>query len=200
MEITAQMIKKLREETGAGIMDCKDALRQTKGDIKKAIEVLQKKGAVGLVRKKTKVAKEGLIHSYIHGNGRIGVLLEINCETDFVARTKEFKDFADDIAMQIAALAPQYIASQDIPQKVIAKQQEILESQLQDSGKPQKIIPKIVQGRIKKWLNEICLLNQPFIKDQKKTIEQILNTFSSKVKEKIVIQRFVRYELGEKIG
>ncbi|MBA7684785.1 Elongation factor Ts [subsurface metagenome] len=195
MKINAAQVKKLREATLAPIMDCKAALQETEGDLKKAKELLRKKGlahAKGLAGKET---KEGLIYSYIHAGGKIGVLLEINSQTDFVARTEEFKDLAKDIAMQIAALNPAYIIREEVPEEVVRKEEEIYRGGAK--GKPKKVVDKIVKGKMEKFYKEVCLLEQPFIKDEKITIREYLDSVMAKFKENIVVRRFVRYKLGE---
>ena len=196
MEISAELVKELRARTNAGIMDCKKALQESSGDMDKAVEYLQKKGIAAATKKATRIASEGLVHAYIHG-GRVGVMLEVNCETDFVARTEGFKEFVNDIALQIAAMNPIYLKAEDIPESDRAKQMEIFKAQAAESGKPEKILDKIVEGKLKKWAEENCLLTQKFVKDQEKTIEQLRLELSAKTGEKIDIRRFVRWELGE---
>jgi elongation factor Ts len=200
MEISAQLVKDLRSKTGAGFMECKQALQESGGDCEKAIEYLRKKGIATAAKKAGRETSQGLIHSYIHGNGRIGVLLEINCETDFVARTDQFKDLAKDIAMQIAAFSPLYIKREDIPPDVIEKEKEIYRSQLEDAKKPPQIIDKIVTGKIdKNFYGAVCLLEQPFIRDDKKTVNDVLTDHIASIGENINIRRFVRFELGENL-
>lgn len=197
MKINAAQVKKLRETTLAPIMDCKAALLETKGDLEKAKELLHKKGlahARGLVGKAT---KEGLIYSYIHTGGKIGVLLEINSQTDFVARTDEFKNLAQDIAMQIAAMNPSYIVRKEVPEEVIRKEKEIYGEGAK--GKPEGVIDKIVEGKLEKFYQEACLLEQSFIKDEKITVKEYLDSVIAKFKENIVVRRFVRYRLGEEL-
>ncbi|SHE93618.1 translation elongation factor Ts (EF-Ts) [Caldanaerobius fijiensis DSM 17918] len=199
MEITASMVKELRERTGAGMMDCKKALTEANGDMDKAIEILREKGLAAAAKKAGRIAAEGIIDSYIHGGGRIGVLVEVNCETDFVARTDDFKNFVHDIAMQIAAANPQYVSKEDVPVEVVEKEKEIYRAQAKNEGKPDKVIEKMVEGRLEKYYKEVCLLEQPFIRDDSKTIKQLLNELIAKIGENIVIRRFVRFELGEGI-
>lgn len=197
MKISATQVKKLREATLAPIMDCKAALQETKGDLKKAKEILRKKGlahAKGLVGKTT---KEGLIYSYIHAGGRIGVLLEINSQTDFVARTEEFKNLAKDIAMQVAALSPVYIIREEVPEEVIKKEEEIYRGETKE--KPENVVSKIVKGKMEKFFSQVCLLEQPFIRDEKITVKEYLDSVMAKFKENIVVRRFVRYRLGEEL-
>lgn len=199
MEITASMVKELREKTGAGMMDCKKALGEANGDMEKASEILREKGIASAAKKAGRIAAEGLVESYIHANGRIGVLVEVNCETDFVAKTDEFKTFVRDIAMHIAATSPKYITREEVPADEIEKEREILKQQALNEGKPEKIIEKMVEGRIDKFYNEVCLLEQPFVKDPDVTIESLVKEKIAKIGEKISIRRFVRYELGEGI-
>lgn len=195
--ISANMVKELRETTGAGMMDCKKALTEADGDMAKAIDVLREKGLAAAAKKAGRAATEGLVESYIHGNGRIGVLLEVNCETDFVAKTDDFKSFVHDIAMQIAASNPQYLVPEDVPQEILEHEKAILRTQALNEGKPEKVIEKIVEGRVLKYYAENCLLEQPFVKDGDVTIKQLVTEKISKLGENISIRRFVRYQLGE---
>lgn len=195
--ISAQLVKELRESTGAGMMDCKKALTETGGDMAKAVDYLREKGLSAAAKKSGRIAAEGVVESYIHGAGRIGVLIEINCETDFVAKTPDFRSFVKDIAMQVAASNPQYVSRTEVSPDIIEHEKEILRAQALNEGKPEKIIDKMVEGRIDKFFKEFCLLEQPFIKDPDKTVTDILNTQISKIGENIVIRRFVRYQLGE---
>ncbi|WP_027718261.1 translation elongation factor Ts [Desulfovirgula thermocuniculi] len=196
-EITAAMVKELRERTGAGMMDCKKALMATGGDMEKAIDYLREKGLAQAAKKAGRLATEGVVDAYIHGGGRIGVLVEVNCETDFVAKTDEFRLFVRDIAMQIAAARPEYIKREDVPEHVIAREKEILAAQAANEGKPEKVIEKIVQGRLEKFFKEVCLLEQPFIKNPDITVQQLLTEKIARLGENIVIRRFARFELGE---
>lgn len=196
-EISATMVKELRERTGAGMMDCKRALAETNGDLEKAVDFLREKGLAAAAKKAGRVAAEGLVESYIHGGGRIGVLVEINCETDFVAKTDEFKALARDIAMQIAASKPEFVRREEVSAEIITKEKEILAAQAANEGKPEKIIQKMVEGRIDKFFKEVCLLEQPYIKDPDITIQQLITEKIAKIGENISIRRFVRYELGE---
>ncbi len=198
MEITVEMIKALREKTGCGMMDCKAALTEAKGDAEKANDILRKKGLAAAARRAGRVAAQGLIDSYIHIGGKIGVLVEVNCESDFVARNIEFQAFVKDIAMQIAAQNPSYISKDDVPDNIIEHEKDILETQAKQEGKPEKAVEKIVQGRLEKFYSEICLLEQPFIKDPKIIIKDLLASLVAKIGENIVIRRFARYQLGEK--
>ncbi|MCI3918993.1 translation elongation factor Ts [Paenibacillus sp. TRM 82003] len=197
MAVTAALVKELREKTGAGMMDCKKALEEANGDIAKASELLREKGLAAAKNKAGRVATEGLVESYIHANGRIGVLVEINCETDFVAKTDSFKEFVKDVAMQIAAASPKYVNREEVPQEDLEKEKEILRAQALNEGKPEKIVDKMVEGRISKYYEEYCLLEQTFIKNPEKTIEQLVNEKISTIGENISIRRFVRFELGE---
>lgn len=191
------LIKELREKTGAGVMDCKKALISANGDLEKAIEILRKEGIAVAEKKGARVAKEGRIESYIHPGSKIGVLVEVNCETDFVARTDEFKNLAKEIAMQIAASSPRYISPSDVPQDVLDKEKEIYATQARNEGKPEKVIDRIVQGRIEKFYQEVCLLEQPWIRDPEKRIKDLINETIARLGENIVIRRFVRFELGK---
>jgi len=197
MAVTAAMIKELRERTGSGMADCKKALVECEGDTEKAIDYLRKKGLAKAAKKAGRVATEGAVSSYIHSNGRIGVLVEINCETDFVARNEAFQEFARDVAMQIAALNAQYVSSDEVPAEVIEKERSIRLATAKESGKPDKVIDKIVDGQITKWLKEICLLDQAWVKDGDKTISALNQELIAKLGENIKIRRFARYELGE---
>jgi elongation factor Ts len=197
MAISPAMIKQLRERTNAPMMDCKKALTETDGDMDKAIDFLRKKGLAGAKKRAGRIAAEGVVGSYIHGEGRIGVLVELNCETDFVARTDQFKALVKEIAMQIAASSPLCVTREEVGAAELEKEQEIRTAQLRDSGKPDKIIPKILEGQMNKWYSEICLLEQTYNRDREKTIEDLLNEVSAATGEKIVVRRFERYELGE---
>jgi len=199
MNINAQMVKELRKKTSAGMMDCKKALKATEGDPEKAIEYLRKKGMDAAASKFSRQALSGAVGSYIHLYGKIGVLVEINCETDFVANTGEFKEFVKDIAMQITASNPKYISREDVPNSIIEKEKEIFHAQDEQSGKPAKIIDKIVEGKLDKYFKENCLKEQIFIKDNSKNINQLLLELIAKLGENIVIKRFARYQLGEEI-
>ena len=197
MEISANLVKELREKTGAGMMDCKKALSETSGDFEKAIEHLRKKGIASASKKAGRATKEGSISSYIHGEGRVGVLVEINCETDFVARTEQFRQFVKDVSMHIAAANPQFVNSEEVPAEIIAKEKEIAVAQMQASGKPAAVLEKIAEGKIKKFFEDSCLLNQVFVKDPSKTIEQLLKETIATLGENITIRRFSRFVLGE---
>ncbi len=195
--ITAELVKQLRERTGAGMMDCKKALTETNGNMDKAIEYLREKGLAAAAKKAGRIAAEGLVDSYIHGNGRIGVLVEVNIETDFAAANEEFKTFVKDIAMQIAAAKPEYVRKEEVPADILEKEKEILKAQARNEGKPEKIIEKMVEGRIEKFYKEFCLLEQGWIKDPDKTIKQLTTEKIAAIGENISIRRFVRFERGE---
>jgi len=195
--IDAGLVKDLRSMTGAGFVDCKNALIETNGDINKAVDILRKKGLAKAQKKANREAKEGLIYSYIHAGGRIGVLLEINCETDFVARTSEFQELAKNIAMHIAASNPLYIKRELVSPELISKEREIYKEQLTAMDKPQAVKEKIVDGKLEKYYQDVCLLEQPFIKDPSKNIAEIIDNEVAKLGENIVLKRFVRYQLGE---
>jgi len=190
-------IKTLREKTSAGIMDCKMALKDAKGDIEKAVEILRKKGIKLASDRSSRAAKEGRVESYIHAGGKIGVLIEINCESDFVARNDEFKKFTKDISMQVAAANPGYIKREDVPKGVLEKEKEILASTVKN--KPKGALEKILAGKLEKFYEETCLLDQPFVKDPKIKVRDLLHSLIAKIGENIVVKRFVRYQLGEKI-
>ena len=196
MEVTASMVKELRETTGAGMLDCKKALVETNGNIQEAVKYLREKGIAGAAKKMDRIASEGIIASYIHG-GRIGVIVEINSETDFVAKNLEFQEFGKDVAMQVAAANPLYLRKEDVPQEAIEKEKEILRNQALNEGKPAQIVDKMVEGRIAKYYKEVCLLEQPFIKDPDKTIDQLLKEKIAKIGENLSIRRFSRFEVGE---
>ena len=196
-EVTAEMVKTLREQTGAGLMDCKGALKETDGDLVKATEYLRKKGLAAAAKKAGRIASEGLVTSYIHSNYRVGVLLEINCETDFVAKTDDFKRFAQDVAMQIAAMNPDCVRREEFDPQILEREKVIAREKAIAEGKPEKILDRIVEGQVNKILSERVLLEQEFVKESKKTIEQLLKELVAKVGENVQIRRFVRYELGE---
>ncbi len=197
--ITAEMVKELRERTGAGMMDCKKALTETNGDMEKAVDFLREKGLAAAAKKASRIASEGLVEAYIHGAGRIGVLLEVNCETDFVAKTDGFKGLVRDIAMQIAAANPTYVTRQEVPEEILNHEREILRAQALNEGKPANIVEKMIEGRLEKFYKDSCLLDQPFIKDPDKTITQLITASVAKIGENISVRRFTRYHLGEGI-
>ncbi len=198
-EITAALVKELRERTGAGMMDCKKALAATEGDMDKAIDFLREKGLAAAAKKAGRIAAEGLVESYIHGGGRIGVLVEVNCETDFVAKTDAFKSLVKDIAMHIAAANPSYLRREEVPAAELEHEKMVLSEQARNEGKPEKIIEKMVTGRIEKYYKEVCLLEQPFVKNPDKTISDLITESIAKIGENIAIRRFTRYQLGEGI-
>jgi len=197
LEISASLIKELREKTGVGIMDCKKALKECDGNIEKAVEYLRKKGIATAKKRGGRTTSQGQVQSYIHAGGKIGVLVEVNCETDFTAKTEDFTNFAKDIAMQVAATAPISIDRENIPEDVLEKEKDIYATQARESGKPEKIIDKIVEGKMKKFYSEACLLEQDFVKNSDITVQDLLNEMMAKTGENIVITRFARYQLGE---
>ncbi len=199
MEVTIQMIKELRERTSAGINDCKKALVDAEGDMDKAAVLLREKGLAAAAKRAGRVASEGIVDSYIHGGGRIGVLLEVNCETDFVAQNEKFRSFVKDVAMQIAASSPLYVSIEDVPKEDIEKEKEVLRQQALNEGKPEKIVDRMVEGRISKFYDENCLLEQQFVKDPEIKVKDLLNSLIAVIGEKITIRRFVRFERGEGI-
>ncbi len=196
-EVTAAMVKELRERTGAGMMDCKKALAGTDGNMDKAVDFLREKGLAAAAKKEGRIAAEGIVDSYIHGGGRIGVLLEVNCETDFVANGEEFRALVKDLSMQIAAAKPEYLNREDVPEAVLQHERDILRVQALNEGKPEKIVDKMVEGRIEKFYKEFCLMEQPFVKDPDKTVKDLVLEKTSKIGEKISVRRFVRWEMGQ---
>lgn len=196
MAITASMVKELREATGAGMMDCKKALEEKNGNLDEAIKYLREKGIAKAAKKMDRIAAEGIVSSYIHG-GRIGVIVEINSETDFVAKNTEFQEFAKDVAMQVAAAKPLYVSIEEVPAEAIEKEREVLRNQALNEGKPEAIVDKMVEGRIAKYYKEVCLLEQPFVKDPDVTINELLTSKIAKIGEKLSIRRFARFEVGE---
>ncbi len=200
MDISANMVKELREKTGAGMMDCKKALAESGGDFQKAVDYLRQKGLATAAKRAGRVASDGQIGSYIHAGGKLGVLVEINCETDFVAKTDDFHVFTKDVAMHIAASNPLFIRREDVPADVLDRERAIYRAQAQDAKKPEKVIEKIIDGKLEKFYSEACLLEQPFIKDQNLTIQDLLNGLIGKLGEKIEIRRFHRFQVGEGIA
>ena len=200
MEINATWVRDLREKTGAGIMDCKKALLESGGDLEKAVDYLRQKGLALAAKKQGRVAAEGLVGAYIHGGGKIGVLVELNCETDFVARTPEFQGLLKDVAMQIAAAGPRYVRRDDVPSDETEREREIYRRQAQDLGKPEKVIDKIVDGKIEHFYSEVCLLEQEFIKDSDRHVEDLIREVVTKVGENVQVSRFTRFHVGEGIG
>jgi elongation factor Ts len=197
MEIKAELVKELRQRTGIGMMECKQALQESKGDIDKAILILRKKGYARAQSKMTRETAEGIIGSYIHLNGKIGVLLEVNCESDFVARNDEFKELVKNIAIHIAASNPRYVSSEEISPEILEQEKDIIEEQFKDSKKPPEIVEKIIQGKLGKFYEEVCLLDQPYVKDDKVSVKQLVASYIAKFGENIQISRFARYELGQ---
>lgn len=195
--ISAQQVKELREATGAGMMDCKKALVETNGDMDKAVDYLREKGLAAAAKKAGRIAAEGIVESYIHGGGKIGVMIEVNCETDFVAKTPEFHSFVRDLAMQVAAANPLYLSRDEVPAEILDHEREILRAQALNEGKPAKIIDKMVEGRVEKYYKENCLLEQAFIKDPDQSVTDLVNAQIAKIGENIVVRRFVRYQMGE---
>jgi elongation factor Ts len=197
MAVSASQVKELREKTGAGMLDCKKAIEEANGDLVKASELLREKGLAAAANKAGRIATEGTVESYIHAGGRIGVLVEVNCETDFVAKTDQFREFVRDIAMQIAASKPLYLQREEVPQEALDKERDILKAQALNEGKPAHIVDKMVTGRLSKYYEEVCLLDQAFIKDPDKKISDLVNEKIAAIGEKISIRRFARFELGE---
>jgi elongation factor Ts len=197
MTISAKDVAALRQRTGAGMMDCKAALEETGGDVEKAIELLRKKGIAKADKRAGRGAAEGVIGSYVHFNGKVGVLVEVNCETDFVARTEDFQGLVKDLALHIASADPVAVSVDDVPKDVLEREREIFRAQAADSGKPEKIWDKMVEGRIKKFYEERVLLEQPFVKDDKQTVGQLVKAVSGKVGENVVVRRFARFKIGE---
>ena len=195
MAISASMVKELREKTNAGMMDCKKALLEADGDMDTAFDLLRKRGLDIAAKKSSRATKEGVIGSYIHSNGKIGVLVEVSCETDFVAKNEEFKEFVKDLTLQVASAFPQYLSREEVPEKVIAKEKEIYSEQVK--GKPENIIDKIVEGKLEKFYKQVCFVDQLFVKDDKKTINDLLKEKIAKLGENMAIKRFVRFQVGE---
>jgi elongation factor Ts len=197
MKITAQLVNELRQRTGIGMMECKKALQEADGNLEKAINILRKKGMARAKEKMNRSTSDGMVGSYIHMNGRLGVLVEINCESDFVSRNEEFQELVKNVAMHIAAASPTYVSTDQIPAESQEEEKDIIRTQLKDSNKPPEIVEKIVEGKLGKFYSEVCLLNQPYIKDDKMTVEQLLATFIAKFGENIQVKRFARFALDE---
>ncbi|MCG6916776.1 MAG: translation elongation factor Ts [Deltaproteobacteria bacterium] len=197
MQITSAMVKELRDKTNAGIMDCKSALQESQGDMEKAVDYLRQKGLAVAQKRAGRAASEGVIHSYIHAGGKIGVMVEVNCETDFTAKSEPFLDFAKNLAMHIAATSPLSIDREGLSPEVVSREQEIYRAQALDTGKPEKIADKIVEGKLKKFYQEVCLLEQAYVRDTDITVEDLLNELRAKTGENVIVSRFVRYQLGE---
>lgn len=194
--ISAQMIKELRELTGAGVLDCKVALEENNGDFEKAATYLREKGMAAAAKRASREATEGLIGSYVHAGSKVGALVEVNCETDFVARTDEFQTLAHDLAMQVVAAKPQYLTTEDVPAEELEKEKSIYRAQMQDSGKPEHIIDRVVEGKLAKYYEEVCLMEQPFIKDTALTVKELVQQHNALLGENIVVRRFARFEIG----
>ena len=199
MQITSDVVKKLRDKTGVGMMDCKKALEETNGDFEKAVVALRKKGIDVANKRSGRQASQGTVAAYIHMGGKIGVLVEVNCESDFVAKSDGFNNFVKDVSMQIAAANPEWVTRDEVPQEVLDKEKEILKDQALKTAKPEKVIEKIVEGKLTKFYSERCLIDQPFVKDQDRTIKQLLDELMAKTGEKCLVRRFVRYQVGEDI-
>jgi elongation factor Ts len=199
VQITSDVVKKLRDKTGVGMMDCKKALEETNGDFEKAVEALRKKGIDVANKRSGRQASQGTVAAYIHMGGKIGVLVEVNCESDFVAKSDNFNNFVKDVSMQIAAANPEWVTRDEVPQEVLDKEKEILKEQALKTGKPEKVLDKIVEGKLIKFYSERCLIDQPFVKDQDRTIKQLLEELMAKTGEKCLVRRFVRYQVGEDI-
>jgi elongation factor Ts len=196
MEITAQLVKELREKTGLGMMDCKKALTETSGDVEAAVEFLRKKGALKAAKREGRATSEGRIGSYIHMNGKIGVLLELNCESDFVAKTDQFSELVKDLCMHVAASSPRWIAPTDVPEDIIAKEKEIYMDQAKQAGKPEKMLEKIAEGKLNKFYSDVCFLEQPFVKEPDKKVSELIKDKIAQLGENITIGRFCRFQLG----
>ncbi len=199
MQITAQMVKELRERTGAGMMDCKNALTETGGNFEQAVDLLRKKGLAAAAKRSGRVAAEGLVSSYIHAGGKIGVLIEVNCETDFVARTEEFQELVRDVAMHIAAAEPRYVERAEVTAEILEREKAIYRDQALESGKPANVVDKIVDGKLGSFYSQVCLLDQPSVRDPNITVQQMLQAATAKTGENINVTRFVRFKLGEGI-
>jgi elongation factor Ts len=194
--ITAQQVKELRQETGAGVLDCKEALEVSNGDFEKAVAYLREKGAAAAAKRAERETDEGLIGSYIHAGSKVGAMIEVNCETDFVAMTDEFQTLAHDLAMQVVAAKPLYLTPADVPADVVEKEKEGIRAEMQDSGKPENIVERIVEGKLKKFYEETCLMEQPFIKDTALTVGELVQEKNAKLGENVIVRRFVRFEIG----
>lgn len=199
MAISLELVQQLRERTGVGMMDCKKALEEAAGDMEQAVVILRKKGAAVAAKRAGNATAEGMVHAYIHPGNRVGVLIEVNCETDFVARTDDFKQFVADLCMHIAAIKPLYLAPEDVDPKFLEREADIFKQQMLETGKPEKVVDQIVQGKIQKMYGEICLLKQTFVKNDQLTIEDLLKEVIAKVGENVKIRRFARYEIGSQI-
>jgi elongation factor Ts len=199
-EITAQLVKQLRERTGAGMMDCKKALTEAKGDTAEAEILLRKWGLSAAAKKSSRATRQGIVGSYIHAGAQLGVLIEVNCESDFVARTPDFQELVHDLGMQIAAAEPQFIRREDVPPDILEREREIARDRARGEGKPEKVIDRIVEGRLEKYFEEVCLLEQPFIKDNTMTVDQLIKAKIAKLGENITVSRFARFKIGDSTG
>ena len=197
MAISAEQVKQLREKTGAGMMDCKKALSETDGDIDKAVKILRTKGLAKAKEKSSREASEGAVGSYIHAGGKIGALVEVNCETDFVARTEDFKNLVDELALQVVASRPRYLSREEVPEQVRAEEKEIAMEAARKSGKPEKVLEKIASGRLEKFYNEVCLLEQAYVREPEKCVKEVIDDAVAKLGENVVVRRFARFQLGE---
>ena len=195
--VTAADVKALRDVTGAGMMDCKKALQESEGDTERAIQILREKGLASVAKRSDRAADQGLIDAYVHFNNTVGVLIEVNCETDFVAKTPEFRTLVKDLALHVASMSPRWITSEDVPDDVVDGERKIFEAQAAESGKPDNVIPKIVEGKLGAFFKDHCLVDQPFVKDDSRTVGALIDEVSAKLGEKIVVGRFARYKLGE---
>jgi elongation factor Ts len=200
LKITTEMVKELREETGAGVLDCRNALQEMDGDFDKAVEYLRQEGLAAVAKRADRAAEEGTIGSYVHAGSRVAALVEVNCETDFVAMTDDFLALAHDLAMQVVAAKPKYLLPEDIPTEVIEAEKEEYRAQMGDLGKPEHVMDKIVEGKLQKYYQEVCLMQQPFIKGEGLIVQDVVNQAAAKLGENIVVRRFVRFELGEEIS
>lgn len=199
-EVSANLVRELRDRTGAGMMDCKRALSESDGDLQRALVSLREKGLAAAAKKAGRSASEGSVGSYIHAGGKIGVLIEVNCETDFVARTDDFQDLVKDLAMQIAAANPRFVRREDVPAELIEQERSIYRAQAANTGKPAQVVEKIVDGKVEKFYSEVCLLEQPFIKDPDKTVARLVSESVAKLGENVIVRRFARFQLGEQTG
>ncbi len=199
MSVTPALVKELRDKTGCGMMDCKRALEESGADVSNAVKLLREKGLADLSKRSERKTNEGLVDAYIHGGGRIAVLVEVNCETDFVARNDDFRQFAHDVAMQVAAANPQFVTREEVPKDLIKAEREIYKAQALQEGKPEQFVDKIIEGRMEKFFHTVCLMEQNFIKDQEKTVQNQLGELVSKIGENVTVKRFTRFQLGEEV-
>jgi len=199
MAITTEQIKELRDATGAGVLDCRKALEQAGGDFQKAVDHLREKGLAKAAQRADRQASQGTVELYSHGNGRVGVMVEVNCETDFVARSEAFRNFAHEVALQIAAASPRYLKGEDVPEEVLEHERQIATARAREEGKPEAVLPRIVEGRVEAFKNEVCLLRQPYIRDESITVDKLLQQVLVSTGENIIIRRFARWELGESL-